>query len=463
MAASPVRGLMVANSERWEGQVVADKFLLGRSLGGSQRSTVFLVASGAGIPAPTVLRLVEADSASDQLEYWQAAAKLRHPNLMQIFEAGRCQIEGTSLFYLVTEYAEENLGQIIPERPLTADEARQVLRDVLAGLTYIHRQNFVHGSLKPSHIFAVGETIKVCGDSLRPAGTLLAGELESSAYDAPEVATGTATASADVWSLGMTLAQALTQRVPTLDWQKKASLPPGIPQPFQEIIANCLETDPSRRWTVAQISARLGGAEPKTAPTASAASVPAKPAPSTPVTAGNKQSAKWAYAIPIAVAVILVILFFPRSKPAEVKPTAQPAAEQNPRDRTPADHEKGAAVSSQSERNAPGCCDGRVLERVMPVISAGAQRTIQGKIRVQIEVKVDETGKVTEAHLKSAGPSRYFAEKALEAARQWKFRPPMENGQAAGSEWRVKFMIGRRTINDSAEQIKPKPATPPRG
>ncbi len=91
----------------------------------------------------------------------------------------------------------------------------------------------------------------------------------------------------------------------------------------------------------------------------------------------------------------------------------------------------------------------------MPVISSGAQRTVQGKVRVQIEVRVDATGKVTEARFKTAGPSRYFAERALEAARQWKFQPPVKNGQAVASVWVVKFMIGRRTINDSAEQIRP--------
>jgi hypothetical protein len=141
---------MIANAERWQGQLVDGKFLLGRVLGGSDRSAVFLVETGAG-PTPAVIRLVETDSADEQLGRWQAAAKLHHPNVMQISESGRCQLDGKDLCYLVTEYAEENLAQIIPERPLTADEARQALRDVAAALGYIHGQNFVHGSLKPSN------------------------------------------------------------------------------------------------------------------------------------------------------------------------------------------------------------------------------------------------------------------------------------------------------------------------
>ncbi len=424
---------MIPNSEQWVGQVVNGKFVLGRALGGSEHSAVFFVEKGAG-PVAAVIRFVEAASASDRLEHWQAASKFCHPNLLQIFETGRCQIEGKDLFYLLTEYAEENLGQIIPERPLRADEARQVLREVLSALAYIHGQNFVHGGLKPANIFAVGDTIKVSSDSLRPAGQPLAGGSKRSAYEAPDAAAGATTASADIWSLGMTLTQVLTQRLPTLDSQKRAILSPGIPQPFREIIANCLEADPPRRWTAAQISARLGSAERNVS--ATARSVPAS------VPAG-KPSVKWAYVIPLVVVVVLAILFFPRSKPPAVAPAAQPTREQNSGERTPA--------TPPAATNASG----RVVERVKPAISSSAQRTVQGKIRVQVEVKVDERGKVTEARFKSAGPSRYFAERALEATRQWKFQPPVENGQAVASEWRVKFMIGRRTINDSAEQIKP--------
>ena len=91
----------------------------------------------------------------------------------------------------------------------------------------------------------------------------------------------------------------------------------------------------------------------------------------------------------------------------------------------------------------------------MPRVSPGALNTIHGRIKVLIDLKVDTTGKVTEAHLKSPGSSRYFAEKALEAAKGWKFRPPVENGQVVASEWRVKFTFSRRAVDDSAEQLKP--------
>ena len=91
----------------------------------------------------------------------------------------------------------------------------------------------------------------------------------------------------------------------------------------------------------------------------------------------------------------------------------------------------------------------------MPRISPGALHTIQGKIKVVVDLKVDDSGKVTQAHLKTPGSSRYFAEKALEAAKGWKFKPPMENGQPLVSDWRVRFTFSRRAVDDSSEQLKP--------
>ncbi len=439
---------MIANAERWQGQLVDGKFLIGRVLGGSDRSAVFIVEKGVGA-TPAVIRLVEADSVDEQLARWRAAAKLHHPNLMQIFDGGRCQMDGRDLCYVVTEYAEENLAQIIPERRLTADEAQQVLRDLLAVLGYIHGQGFVHGRVKPSNIFAAGETIKLSSESLRPAGQRPAGRETESVYDAPEVAAGAVTPAADMWSLGVTLVQALTQRLPKRDEQNRLELV-GVPMPLQGIVVNCLSSDPGQRWTVSQISDRISGTKPVSSPRASAAPTSASPLQA----AAEKSSTKWAYIIPLIALALLGVLLLLRPKAHEVKAPAQ-STEQNPVERTPTTGGAGATTSSLPTTDTQDCCDGHVATRVIPQVSPSALRTVQGKIRVQIDLNVDETGKVTDARFKSAGPSRYFAERSMEAARRWTFKPPVENGQAVASEWRVKFLIGRRAIDDSAEQIKP--------
>ena len=248
----------------------------------------------------------------------------------------------------------------------------------------------------------------------------------------------------------MTLIEALTQHLPTRDGQNQLQWPPGIPRPLQQVIANCLASDPGQRWTAAQIADRMSGTTQVSSPTARAAPVQAK----LPEVSGEKPSKKWAYIIPLIAVVLLAVLFFLRPKATEVKPASQPA-EQNSSERTSSGGGTGTANPLPPAADVSEQSDGRVATRVDPQVSAGAQRTIQGKIRVQIDVNVDETGKVTDARFKSVGPSRYFAERAMAAARQWTFKPPVENGQAVASEWRVKFMIGRSAINDSAERIKP--------
>jgi TonB family protein len=68
---------------------------------------------------------------------------------------------------------------------------------------------------------------------------------------------------------------------------------------------------------------------------------------------------------------------------------------------------------------------------------------------------VDASGNVSEAKFVSAGPSKYFAERALAAARRWKFTPPQVAGQAAASEWILRFQFGRADVQAFPAEIKP--------
>ena len=439
---------MIRDSEQWEGQVVKGKFQLGRVLGGSEGSSVFLVDGSTGVPEKAVIRLAAATSAEgrDPLQRWEEAAKLSHPNLMRIFETGRCQLAGKDLFYAVSEYGEENLAQIIPERALTVDEARQLLRDLLAALVFIHGKGLVHGSLKPSNIFAIGDSIKASSDTLRPAGRPLEIRPALSAYAAPELTEGILLPTADIWSLGVTLTEALTQRLPLINsHRKQAMLPQGISQPFQEIVENCLQVNPAGRWTLAQIAGRLEGGKPQRPVAPPAPQAAARIA--TPPTPEPQQSLKWPYVVVLAVATILGVVLISRPK-APVSEHVQPAASES----KPAIGQPAPATSPSS---LPANRDGQVAERVMPALSTSAVRTIQGRIRIQLELSVDKNGVVTDARFKTRGPSRYFAEKSLDAAQKWKFDPPVKKGQAVASEWRVRFLLSRRAIDASAEQIKP--------
>ena len=266
--------------KKWEGQPVDAKFVLGQCLASTEFNAVFLTELPGAPGQKAVLKLVAAGApgAEDQLGLWKHAAHLTHPNLLTIFDAGRCRLEDLPFIYAVMEYAEENLGEILPQRALTADEVRDVLDPARAVLVYLHGKGLVHGHLKPSNILATHDRLKLSSDSLFPIGDrrqLLRGR---DVYDAPEMQSAPASAKEDVWSLGITLVEALTQHPPVFSSEHSADpvVPRELPDLFLVIAKHALRRDPSHRWSVAEIAARLNPA-PLAAAAAIASALPATP------------------------------------------------------------------------------------------------------------------------------------------------------------------------------------------
>jgi serine/threonine protein kinase len=182
---------MVRDWKQWEGQTVNGTFLLRQYLGGSAHSAVFLTERRGREPQRAVIKVIPADPATAgvQLSRWEATAKLSHPHLLRLFESGSCQLDRVVLLYVVMEYAEDNLAQILPHRALTPAEVRDLLEPALDALTFIHEKGLVHSRLKPSNVLAAQDQLKLSSDSLLRTGDT-AGLAPPSAYDAPEVATG---------------------------------------------------------------------------------------------------------------------------------------------------------------------------------------------------------------------------------------------------------------------------------
>ncbi len=459
--------------KRWEGQVVNGALPLLRYMGGSDHSAVFLTERVGGAPQKAVIKIIPAaaDGAEDQLLRWKQSAKLAHPSLIRLFEAGRCELEGTALLYVVMECAEEDLSQILPDRPLSTAEAQEMLPPILKALTHIHSGGLVHGHVKPSNIMAAGDQVKVSSDTLRAAGETVGRKGVLGVYDPPEAASGKLAPAADVWSLGVTLAEVLTQRRPV--WNRAQAAPPALPEgiaePFREIVRRCLQVDPQQRWKVAEIAARLQLAEAS----------PAKPvAPATTTGQGKEKSVRWPFAVvAVGIIVIALIALIPNVGPVGPKsrtsPPAQPAEVQNqqppaassaapepsrpPREPkpSPATHAKTPSVQGISETTQGAVTKGAVAQQVLPRVSPSARDTIEGKIRVRVRVEVDPSGNVTEAALDSPGPSKYFARLALEAARGWKFTPAQVRGQAVASQWVLRFGFRRTDTEVVAAQTTP--------
>jgi TonB family protein len=255
----------------WEGQVVDDAFQLRRHLGGSDHSVVFLTERGE-TKQKAAIKFVQAGAAGAevQLSRWKQIAQLSHPNLIQLFETGRCRLAGMDLLYVVMEYADENLAQFLPHRALALAETRDMLEPFLDTLKYLHSQNLVHGRIQPGNILAIDDQLKLSSDTIGRAGDPRAKVEQPDAYSPPDAAILPLSPSDDVWSLGITLVEALTQHAPTAEELASPSsehdephLSAAVPEPFLDIARHSLRRDVRRRWTVADIATRLN---PQAAP-----------------------------------------------------------------------------------------------------------------------------------------------------------------------------------------------------
>ena len=433
----------------WEGQVVDSWFPLRRYLGGSDRSAVYLTQIGDPEPRNAAIKLVLADSSvADPADLWQRAANLSHPNLLRLLRTGRCQVNQLDLRYTVTEFAEENLADVLAERPLAADEAGEMLKPLVEALAYIHSEGMVHGCLKPANIMAVGDELKLSIDGVTFVGESGAAPASPGPYDPPEFEERGCSPVGDVWSFGVTLVEALTQRLPQVSGSKQdPALPDGIPADFLPIVQACLRADPRRRASLDQVlelfwkSKSIPAPEPMPEPTLDR--------PTTPRT--------WAGAMLVCGAAVALagILVGPRllRHPVANAQTAQVAVAAPPASAVPAPSEAPRIVKPspmatptpaplpvESAPTAPPPrahelltegASGQIVHQVMPQVPEYARRTIRGVVKIQVRATVDAAGHVTETTVESQN-SRYFAKLAVEAARQWEFA-------GAPGNWLLRF------------------------
>jgi TonB family protein len=437
----------------WEGRILHDQFRLERYLGGSESSAVFLTRYGDGAQQAAAIKVVLADSVDRELllPRWERAASLSHPGLVRLFDMGSCDSGGASLLYLVMEYAEEKLADVLEQRPLTPAETREVIELILNALEYIHSRDLVHGCVRPSNILGVADQLKISSDGLRAAGEPSAAPRNRSVYDPPESATGIVSPAGDVWSLGITLVEALTQRPPLRKRPQRRPpvLPASLPPLFLDLAHQCLQPDPSRRQTATRLAERLRQSLP----------------PETVLTVAPRPSLRlWRYAIPAAVIVLAlsgVLLRRPHQVPAPVAPfastldpTTPPLSAQPQAPPAPAPPPLLRPATLEPPRALPP--SRQITQQVLPEVSQRARDTIQGTLEVRVRARVGSSGSVIEATLESPGPSRYFANRALDAARRWKFSPlAVGVSQSPPEEWILRFDYAKAGTEVSGERATP--------
>ncbi len=502
-----------AISREWVGRLADGRFPLLRWLGGSQSTGVFLtdLADDWDLteqPQKAVIKLVpaEVEDAEARAAAWENATSLSHPNLMKVFTHGRCEIDDVPCLYVVTEFADEVLGEVLFERPLTTKETGDMLGPALNALRYLHANGLVHGRLNPSNIMAAGDSLKLTTYGVCSVGATGTSSSTRTVCDAPETEYGPIGPVSDVWSLGATLVEVLTKYPP--EWNRaraaEPTVPESMPEPFASIARKCLRSDPARRITLDEIAALLDPAKAPSRPQLKPATASTHPrriaiplAIAALVLAGvgiwfavshrvqPPSAAQQAQNLP-AAAQVQTPVQAPASQPtATASPTVTPdetattapaqAAPPAPTTVTPpasnsapvaafvpppqpADQTAQTARASQATDNlspTPATINPAIVNQILPDIIPSAMRTISGKVKVSVRLAVDENGIVTDATLASAGPSNYFAGKSLEAARHWKFKPAQADGHAAPSSWTLEFQYRRTGIKVVPEQTTP--------
>jgi hypothetical protein len=152
-----------------EGRDLEGRWLLGRLVRPEGRTAWFEAIGADGIPL--MLSITEALNDEDELlARLEAAAEVRHPNVMAIREAMISHLDDTPVVVAAMEMTEENLADVLRERMLSAVEGRQVLDATLAALTAMHARGLVHKHMDAASILAMGERIKVRSDCVQIGG-----------------------------------------------------------------------------------------------------------------------------------------------------------------------------------------------------------------------------------------------------------------------------------------------------
>jgi serine/threonine protein kinase len=264
-----------------DGMEIAGRYLIERRLGLGGMSTVHL-ALDTRLERHVAVKLLAEHLADDPtfVSRFQrealSAARLVHPNIVQVFDSGLDAASGRH--FIVMEYVPgQSVAEILRERDardgLGVEETLEIVVQACHGLDYAHRMGVVHRDVKPGNLMRSPDGIIKLADfgiaratdqsSITQVGSVLG----TAAYLSPEQAAGEeAGPRADLSSLGVVTYQCLAGRLPyeaaslselVLKQQREApqrldSLRSDIPPALAASVAAALSIDQRGRYASAR-------------------------------------------------------------------------------------------------------------------------------------------------------------------------------------------------------------------
>jgi Protein kinase domain len=261
------------------GKTIGDRYQLASCLGQGGFGAVYR-ARDTLLDRQVAIKLINANLTGDMraryLREARATARLHHPNVVTLFDAGDDSVS----LYLVLELVEgSSLRQIVARGALPEARARAIALQIANALAAAHAQGITHRDIKPENILvAAGDVVKIADFGIAQlAGesrlTAVGGIVGTPRYMSPEQLEGrTVGAASDLFAFGCVLYEMLAgsqpfggigiseiaSRIVNGKWEP----PPGAVAKAPELwalVATLLQNDPAKRGTALEAAAQLEG------------------------------------------------------------------------------------------------------------------------------------------------------------------------------------------------------------
>jgi hypothetical protein len=145
-----------------EGVEINSRYRLGRRISESGQQAVYETIFRGTDAAIRIFTCETQKQAVAMLSGFVLASQLPHPGLLAIYDFGQDDLYA----WIVMERGEECLADILRERTLNEEEARQMLDGIIPALEFLHDRHFAPAQLRPGNVFACGNQVKLSGDRI---------------------------------------------------------------------------------------------------------------------------------------------------------------------------------------------------------------------------------------------------------------------------------------------------------